>query len=65
MTEAVRIPAEEIRTHLLSGSGRLVCAYDSDEKFKAVNLEGAISLSEFQTELPYLSKNVEIVFYCA
>jgi hypothetical protein len=48
-----------------SGISLLVCGYDDDEKFKLVHLEGAISLAEFQSKLPSLDKNHEIIFYCA
>lgn len=43
----------------------LVCAYDNEDKFKANYLEGAISLSDFREQLPSLSTDEEIIFYCA
>lgn len=43
----------------------LVCAYDSDEKFRQNQLEGAISLSAFRSVESTLAKDREIVFYCA
>jgi hypothetical protein len=48
-----------------SGKALLVCGYDDDAKFKALRLEGALSLKEFETRLPKLSKDQEIIFYCA
>jgi hypothetical protein len=48
-----------------SGVALLVCAYDDDSKFKRMQLQGAISLNEFKSKLPSLTKDREIIFYCA
>jgi len=61
----IRITPEETFQKLRAGKTLLVCAYDSDEQFKNLHLDGAISLAEFQEKLPSLPKNQEIVFYCA
>ncbi len=63
MKEGKRITPEEAYQKLKSGTSILVCAYDDDTKFQKMQLEGAISLNEFETKLPSLSKNQEIVFY--
>ena len=65
MAKAIRITPEETFQKLRMGKTLLVCAYDSDEQFRSLRLEGAISLSEFRTKLSSLSKDQEIVFYCA
>jgi hypothetical protein len=65
MTESVRITPENVWPRLQSGALLFVCAYDDKEKFKQMRLEGALSLSEFETKLPSLQKSQEIVFYCA
>ena len=65
MSDAVRISATDVRARVKSGEALLVCAYDSDKKFKAHHLEGAVSLAEFQTLLPTLAKDKEMVFFCA
>jgi hypothetical protein len=65
MTEPVRISSQEARQKVLSGGALLVCAYDDDEKFKNNHLEGATSFSEFKSRLPSLTKNQELIFYCA
>ena len=65
MAEAKRMPVEEAYRKLKSGKALLVCGYDDDAKFKALRLEGALSLKEFETRLPKLSKDQEIIFYCA
>lgn len=65
MSEVERISAEEARKRVQSGSALLVCAYDSDEKFQKMKLEGALSLSEFRSKLSALSKDQEVIFYCA
>lgn len=43
----------------------LVCAYDTDEKFRQNHLEGALPLEEFQARERSLRKDAEIIFYCA
>jgi len=65
MTEPIRISVEEARQKVRSGAALLVCAYDDDEKFKNNHLLGAISFGEFRAKLPQLSREQEIIFYCA
>lgn len=65
MTEPERVGPKELHEKLKAGAAVLVCAYEDDEKFKPQHLEGAISFNEFRSNLPSLSKNREIVFYCA
>ena len=43
----------------------LVCGYEEEDKFKALQLEMAISFAEFQRMLPTLPKDKVIIFYCA
>jgi hypothetical protein len=55
---------DEVRRKLQTGAPTLlVCAYDNEEKFRRMQLEGAISLKELQARLPSLAKDHEIVFY--
>ena len=63
--EPERISAEEAHEEVKSGKCVLVCAYEDEQKCKLVTLEGAISLAEFQRRLASLSRDQEIVFYCA
>jgi hypothetical protein len=63
MIEPVRIPPEEARKKVLSNDAILVCAYEEEEKFKKMHLEGAISLNEFKNRASSLSKEQEIIFY--
>ncbi len=65
MTAPERIGPEEVHKKLKTGAAILVCAYEDDEKFKTLHLEGAISFNEFKSRLPSLSKDQEIAFYCA
>ena len=65
MKEPVRMPPNEVREKVNSGSALLVCAYGDEEKFKRVHLDGAISMAEFQSRVPTLAKDQEIIFYCA
>jgi rhodanese-related sulfurtransferase len=43
----------------------LVCAYDSEEKFRQNHLDGAWPLQTLRAREPSLRKNTEIIFYCA
>ncbi|MGC1455011.1 MAG: ArsR family transcriptional regulator [Nitrospirota bacterium] len=63
MTEPVRISPEEAKKKILSNEAILVCAYEDEEKFRKMHLEGAISLIEFKNRAPLLSKEQEIIFY--
>ena len=63
--EPERISPKEVYEKLGAGAAILVCAYEDDEKFRTNHLEGAISLKEFKSNLPSLSKDRQIVFYCA
>ena len=63
MTEPKRISPEEVYPELKPSTALLVCAYEDEAKFKAMQLQGAISLREFMAKLPSLSKDQEIVFY--
>jgi rhodanese-related sulfurtransferase len=62
---AQRISVQEARDHLAANGTLLVCAYDSDEKFRQNQIDGAIPLSEFQAREAALPKDREIIFYCA
>ena len=66
MTSATRVSPDDVRRRMGSGSRPLlVCAYDDAEKCRQVHLDGAIDMAELQARLPALSKEAEIVFYCA
>ena len=58
-----RISPQEARQGLESGRLLLVCAYEDESRFRRIQLEGAISFQEFQSRLPNLAKDQEIVFY--
>ena len=64
MSEPKRVTAEEVYDKLKAGKVLLVCAYEDEEKFRKLQLEGAISFNAFKSKLPSLSKDQEIVFYC-
>ena len=63
MTEPVRIAPEEARKKVVVKEALFVCAYDSDEKFNRMHLEGAISFSEFKAMAVSLPRDREIIFY--
>jgi hypothetical protein len=65
MNEVPRVTPEEVYPKLRSGVALLVCAYDSDARFRQVHLDGAISMEEFKALRPALPQDREIVLYCA
>ena len=65
MEKNFRVSPEEIYPGVKSGASVLVCAYDSEETCRSMQLEGAISLNEFTARVSQLPKDQEIIFYCA
>lgn len=62
---AERIAVMEAREKVMKGQAILVCAYDSDDKFNKMRLQGAIPLSTFKDKLKSIGKDQMIIFYCA
>ena len=56
---------EKARKMVVAGEALLVCAYEEDETFNRMRLEGAIPLSAFKERLDKIIKNQWIIFYCA
>jgi hypothetical protein len=65
MTTPARVTPQEIYPRVKTGQALLVCAYPDEAKCRSMQLEGAVSLREFQLRLPDLAKDQEIVFFCA
>ena len=65
MGEASLIGVEEARRKLVAKEALLVCAYMDEAKCNRNKLEGAITLSELQSRLASLSKDQELIFFCA
>jgi hypothetical protein len=65
MSNVDRIPLAEARQHVQSGHAVLVCGYDDEARCGSIRLEGAITMSELQRELPSMPRNTEIIVYCA
>jgi hypothetical protein len=63
MAEPARIAPAEAYQKVKAGTALLVCAYPEDETFRKMQLEGAISYKEFESRLPRLEKDQEIIFY--
>jgi hypothetical protein len=63
MSAPKRVSPQEVRSKLQAGQALLVCAYQSDAKFRQVALEGAVSFSEFERRQSSLPREHEIVFY--
>jgi hypothetical protein len=59
------ISAVEAHQDVTSGKALLVCAYHDEEACSKVQLEGSISLVQFESKLPGLPMDREIIFYCA
>jgi hypothetical protein len=65
MAEVPRISAQDARQKVQGGQAVLVCAYDDEAKCSSMQLEGAVSLAEFQRMQASLPKSREIILYCA
>ena len=63
MSAPKRVGVERVHSKLQSGQALLVCAYESDVKFRQAALEGAVSFSEFERRKSSLPRDLEIVFY--
>lgn len=59
-----RLKPKQVEAKVKAG-GLLVCAYDSDEKFARVALQGAISRSGFRKVQKSTPKDTPLIFYCA
>ncbi len=65
MKDPKRITPTEAKEKISSGEALLVCAYDDNPKFEKMHLQGAIPHAELKSRLHSLSKDKEIIFYCA
>lgn len=65
MATPERVTPQEIYPRIQSGEALLVCAYADEARCRSMQLEGSLTLQEFQARLPDLPKDREIVFYCA
>lgn len=63
MSQVDLIDARDAFKHAQNDSALLICAYESDEKFQKLELDGAIPLSEFQSIAATVAKDKELVFY--
>ena len=62
--EPVRISAADVYQSAKEGKATLVCAYKQEEICRSMWIDGAVSLSEFESRLPGLAKDHAIIFYC-
>lgn len=63
--EAIRTPAAEVYRLVRAGNALLVCAYPDEGTCSKMKLEGSISRTDFESRLPGIKKDQEIIFYCA
>ena len=63
MSGPKRMSPEEVRGRMQAGEALLVCAYESDVKFRQTALEGAIPCSEFEKRKASLPRETELVSY--
>ena len=63
MSQVDLIDVHDAFEHVSKGSALLICAYESDEKFGRLQLEGAVPLSEFQAKLNEVDEEKELIFY--
>jgi rhodanese-related sulfurtransferase len=60
-----KIDVNQARHDVEVSDALLVCAYDDQEKFEKYHLAGAISLDDLRSQEDSLSKERELIFYCA
>lgn len=60
-----RIDVQHAHDDMETQNALLVCAYESEEKFRQNHLEGALSLEELRAMQSTLSRDRELIFYCA
>ncbi|MGI9537712.1 MAG: ArsR family transcriptional regulator [Desulfocapsaceae bacterium] len=63
MSSVALIEAHDAFEHVKNNGALLICAYESDEKFHKLHLDGAIPLSEFQSLSDTMTKDKELIFY--
>lgn len=63
MDQIQSVSAQEAFTRTQNGICLLICAYDSDDKFRNVHLEGAIALSVFKANINTTASDKELIFY--
>ncbi len=64
MAEVERVSVQAAREKVRSNAALLVCAYDDEQKFNKMKLEGAISLASLESRASTLPKDKELIFYC-
>jgi hypothetical protein len=62
--EVERISVEEARRDTAMGGALLVCAYDDEAKCRAMRLEDALTLHDWQQRLAGAPRDRELIFYC-
>lgn len=65
MNKVNRVSAAEVAPRIKAGEALLVCAYDDDDAYRTMRLEGAISYRQFLAQKPNLDRRKEIILYCA
>jgi rhodanese-related sulfurtransferase len=65
MRKRERISPEGAKKKVKSSEALLVCAYEEEEKFRDMQLEGAMSYKEFKKKVASLPKEQEIIIYCS
>lgn len=64
MPDIERISVQDARDRAGRGA-LLVCGYDDDAKCGRIRLQDAITMSELRPRLQNLSREQEIIVYCA
>lgn len=65
MADIPRIDVDTARRKVRDGQALLVCAYEDPARCRSMALEGSLDLQAFQAQLPSLSPERELIFYCA
>ena len=59
------LSAAEVKAQREQGENvMLVCAYDDQQNFERIGIEGSMSFPEFQKKQAELTKGSKVVFYC-
>ena len=65
MTRAIRISGHDARRAVAENDALLICAYDDREKCGKLGVHGSLAFPDFQQELGGISRDRELIFFCA
>lgn len=63
MADVERVSVQRAREKVRANVALLVCAYDDEQKYNKMKLEGAIPLARLEAQAATLPHDKEIIFY--